>query len=96
MVLRPIWDFGEQFTDKDIALFTNPLYKKPTDQSTNARKSMLPVPVSAIPLPGLHNPNNPRFSLYVSNRIASPVHTPKSQVEVRQFFFSLLLSHSIK
>lgn len=80
LVLRPIWDFGEQFTDKDIALFTNPLYKKPTDQSTNARKSMLPVPVSAIPLPGLHNPNNPRFSLYVSNRVASPAHTPKSQV----------------
>uniref|UniRef100_A0A8D8FN09 Myotubularin-related protein 10-B n=3 Tax=Culex pipiens TaxID=7175 RepID=A0A8D8FN09_CULPI len=28
IVLRPVWDWGEQFSDKDIALFTNPLYRK--------------------------------------------------------------------
>lgn len=27
LVLRSVWDWGEQFQEQDIALFTNPLYK---------------------------------------------------------------------
>uniref|UniRef100_A0AAG5DF19 Myotubularin phosphatase domain-containing protein n=1 Tax=Anopheles atroparvus TaxID=41427 RepID=A0AAG5DF19_ANOAO len=27
VVLRPVWDWGEQFEDKDLALFVNPLYR---------------------------------------------------------------------
>lgn len=26
--MRPVWDWGEQFSDKDIVLFSNPLYNK--------------------------------------------------------------------
>lgn len=81
MVLRPVWDWGEQFTDKDLALFTNPLYKKPSEQHTNARKSMAFLPSSAIPLPGLHKTTNSRFSLNVAtNHMASPAHTHKTEV----------------
>lgn len=75
-MLRPVWDWGEQFTDKDLALFTNSLYKKPAEQVLNVRKSMAVLPASAIPLPGLHKPNNPRLSLNPS-LTASPGHTQK-------------------
>ncbi|XP_031617006.1 myotubularin-related protein 10-B [Contarinia nasturtii] len=80
LVLRPVWDWGEQFADKDLALFTNPLYKKPIEQQNNARKSLaVMLPSTAVPLPGLHRPNNARFSVNVS----SPSHVLKSTPEVR-------------
>lgn len=63
LILRPVWDWAEQFADKDLALFNNPLYKKPTEQLNNARKSMAILPSSAIPLPGLHKTTSSRFSL---------------------------------
>lgn len=49
-----MWDWGEIFTDKDIALFSNPLYKKPqmsADDLEHHRKSKLPP--SALKLPGM-------------------------------------------
>lgn len=83
LVLRPIWDWGEQFADKDLALFTNPLYKKPPEQQGNARKTMAVVlPSSAVPLPGLHKPNA-RFSVNLSSQLSSsPAHILKSQPDV--------------
>lgn len=79
-MLRPVWDWGEQFSDKDLALFSNPLYKKPPEQQNNARKSLAVVlPPSAVPLPGLHRPNNARFSV---NFAASPAHAKKAIPEV--------------
>lgn len=32
-IQRPLWDWGEQFSEQDIALFYNPLYNisKPAD-----------------------------------------------------------------
>lgn len=83
-MLRSVWDWGEQFTDKDVALFTNPLYKKPPEQQNNARKSMAILPASAIPLPGLHNKQaaNSRFSLFSPNHSSSPAHTQKSEVSI--------------
>lgn len=66
LVLRPVWDWAEQFADKDLALFNNPLYKKPTEQLNNVRKSMaILLPSNAIPLPGLHKTTCSRFSLNV-------------------------------
>lgn len=62
LILRPIWDWGEQFSDKDIVLFANPMYKKPPEQS---RKSMAFLPPTAIPLPGLHQPGS-RMTMHVS------------------------------
>lgn len=80
LVSRPVWDWGEQFADKDLALFTNPLYKKPPEQQSSARRSMAVVlPPSAVPLPGLHKPVNSRFSV----NFPSPAHQHKSIPEVR-------------
>lgn len=69
LVLRSVFDWGEMLNDRDIALFTNPLYKKPVlseQEIENNRKSKLPP--SALKLPGmelLNIKNNPkqRFSL---------------------------------
>lgn len=69
LVLRSVFDWGEMLNDRDIALFTNPLYKKPVlseQEIENNRKSKLPP--SALKLPGLDllgvktNPKQ-RFSL---------------------------------
>lgn len=54
LVMRPVWDWGEQFADKDILFFTNPLYRRPQSSSAEAsgtpqRRSM--VPSSAVQLP---------------------------------------------
>jgi hypothetical protein len=68
LVLRPVWDWGEMLNDKDIALFSNPLYKRP--QLTEAeieknRRSRLPP--TALKLPGFDDlpKNHPklRYSL---------------------------------
>lgn len=83
LILRPVWDWGEQFSDKDLALFTNPLYKKPPEQQINARKTLAMVlPPTAVPLPGLHNRSNARFSVNLANALGSPAHTQRTQPEV--------------
>lgn len=51
-ILRPVWDWGEQFSDKDLLLFTNPLYRKPVE--TFFRQSLaVQLPPNAIRLPGI-------------------------------------------
>lgn len=81
LILRPLWDWGEQFIDKDISLFTNPLFKKPSEQPHQSRKSMAYLPSSAIPLPGLHN--NSRMSLNVNQlKRNSPAHARKLDVSI--------------
>lgn len=57
-----MWDWGEQFSDKDIVLFANPLYKKPPEPS---RKTMAFLPPTAIPLPGLHQTGS-RMTMHFS------------------------------
>lgn len=58
-MLRPVWDWGEQFSDKDIALFSNPLYKKPLSleqdpvPDVGIRKSR--IPAGAILMPGFED-----------------------------------------
>lgn len=85
IILRPVWDWGEQFSDKDLALFSNPLYKKPPEQQLNARKSLAVVlPPTAVPLPGLHKPNNARFSVNLAGALNSPAHLQKTQPEVSE------------
>lgn len=97
LILRPVWDWGEQFADKDLALFSNPLYKKPIEQQNfNARKSVAILPSSAIPLPGLHNPSRLSLSpLNQSHSITSPAHqNQKSTVSyIRTAIFLCLLPY---
>lgn len=82
LVLRPVWDWGEQFTDKDLALFNNPLYNKPAEVVNAARRSMAILPPDAIPLPGLQK-KNMRFSMNIgSMSAASPTHAPKPEVSL--------------
>ncbi|XP_039291181.1 myotubularin-related protein 10-B [Nilaparvata lugens] len=40
LTLRPVWDWGEQFLDRDVMLFSNPLYVHPPTSAT-------PVPLPA-------------------------------------------------
>lgn len=54
LISRPVWDWSESFTDKDIVLFSNPLYKKPPMSEVDLehhRKSKLPQ--GALKLPGM-------------------------------------------
>lgn len=46
LLLRSIWDWGEQFPERDIALFTNPLYE-PCSQS-NAKELAAQGGVSSL------------------------------------------------
>ncbi|CAH1717789.1 unnamed protein product [Chironomus riparius] len=78
LVLRPVWDWGEMLYEKDIALFVNPLYKKPQmseQEIENNRKSRLPP--SALKLPGMDilskNPKQ-RFSLQPRKLIDTESH----------------------
>lgn len=50
--MRPVWDWGEQFSDKDIALFSNPLYKKSStvDLDTAGKNRASIVPSSTMQL----------------------------------------------
>lgn len=80
LILRSVFDWGEMLSDKEIALFSNPLYKKPqlTEQEIeNNRKSRLPP--SALKLPGMDflpkniNPKQ-RFSLQPRKMIDTESH----------------------
>ncbi|XP_055919388.1 myotubularin-related protein 10-B [Eupeodes corollae] len=55
LVLRPVWDWSEQFADKDKVFFTNPFYQK--RQEVLSRKSIA-IPPNAIRLPGLQKPGS--------------------------------------
>lgn len=77
ITLRPVWDWGEQFTEKDLVLFNNPLYNKPAEVINNARRSMAVLPPNAIPLPGIQKLNS-RFSM----NLASPSHSQNPQVNL--------------
>ncbi|XP_070506241.1 myotubularin-related protein 10-B isoform X2 [Chironomus tepperi] len=78
LVLRPVWDWGEMFYEKDVAMFVNPLYKKPQmseQEIENNRKSRLPP--SALKLPGMDIlPKNPkqRFSLQPGKVVDTETH----------------------
>jgi myotubularin-related protein 10/11/12 len=75
-VLRPVWDWGEQYTDKDIALFSNPMYKKPqaTEQDIETfRRSRLPP--SAFRLPGLDDLNKKKPENMRQSRIPQAMST---------------------
>lgn len=85
LVLRPIWDWAEQFSDRDIALFTNPLYKKPPEQQNTRRPVTMMLPSTAVPLPGLHNPTNDRIFKNMQRQNSSPTHTEKPLPEVNMF-----------
>uniref|UniRef100_A0A6B2ECL4 Putative phosphatidylinositol 3-phosphate 3-phosphatase myotubularin mtm1 n=1 Tax=Phlebotomus kandelakii TaxID=1109342 RepID=A0A6B2ECL4_9DIPT len=54
LILRPVWDWGEQFADKDIVYFSNPCYRRPAGEPT--RRSVV-IPASAIPLPIIGAPD---------------------------------------
>ncbi|GAB0098510.1 myotubularin-related protein 10-B [Sergentomyia squamirostris] len=54
LVLRPVWDWGEQFLDKDIIYFTNPCYRRPASEAS--RRSVM-LPSTAVPLPILGAPD---------------------------------------
>jgi hypothetical protein len=96
LVLRPVWDWGEQFTDKDIALFSNPLYKKPpvSEQDIETfRRSRLPA--SAFRLPAIDDVKlkfgkNKTDSMRLSRSI--PPTTTTSQVCIFIYFHLVLVS----
>lgn len=75
LILRPVWDWGEQFSDKDMVLFANPLFKKPPEQS---RKSMAFLPPTAIPLPGLHQTGS-RMTMHVPQTTAVASQLPEER-----------------
>lgn len=57
--MRPVWDWGEQFTDKDIALFSNPLYRKQANEFSLdpkiTRASVIPGAVQLVNTDELKN-----------------------------------------
>lgn len=55
LVLRPVWDWGEQFADKDLLMFANPLYRRPAVDVSNRQSLAVVLPSTAIRLPGLAN-----------------------------------------
>lgn len=61
VILRPLWDWAEQFNERDILLFLNPLYKRANPIDTN-RKSVFPP--NSVALPGLTA--NSRITLNLS------------------------------
>lgn len=77
LVLRPVWDWGEQFSDKDLLLFTNPLYRRPLDVPSSRQSMAVHLPPSAIRLPSL---TNNRMTLNLATATAA---SPKTST-VRQ------------
>lgn len=72
LVLRPIWDWNEQFSETDKLFFTNPFYTKKQD---GCRRSVA-LPANAILLPGF--PKKPmRFTMNPNELNQSSI--PKDQ-----------------
>lgn len=106
LVLRSVFDWGEMLNDRDIALFTNPLYKKPVlseQEIEHNRKSKLPP--SALKLPGLDllgaraNPRHRPMSLQpVSSRTVAPQNIQGVDTDAKLLLPSQLLNshHTIE
>lgn len=90
ILLRPVWDWGEQFSERDIALFTNPLYKKPVlseQEIEQNKKSKLPP--SAFKLPGIEDIKkkaSQRTSVDINKLIRSANSMEVTQVSFREIF----------
>uniref|UniRef100_A0A1I8MD66 Myotubularin phosphatase domain-containing protein n=1 Tax=Musca domestica TaxID=7370 RepID=A0A1I8MD66_MUSDO len=54
LILRPVWDWSEQFLEKDKMFFTNPFYQKQKSE-VPCRRSVA-IPAGGIMLPGLAKP----------------------------------------
>ena len=87
LVLRPVWDWSEQFADKDKVFFTNPFYQK--RQEVLSRKSIA-IPPNAIRLPGLQKPGS-RMTFD-----PSLFSTQSTVPKVIQFSLTLLLLANVK
>ncbi|XP_065363536.1 myotubularin-related protein 10-B [Calliphora vicina] len=54
LVLRPVWDWSEQFLEKDKLFFNNPFYQKQKPELPCRRS--IAIPAGAVMLPGLAKP----------------------------------------
>ncbi|XP_075155189.1 myotubularin-related protein 10-B [Haematobia irritans] len=54
LILRPVWDWSEQFLEKDKLFFSNPFYQKQKTE-VPCRRSVA-IPAGAVMLPGLARP----------------------------------------
>lgn len=71
LVLRPVWDWEEMLNEKDIVLFTNPLYKKPQTiehEVENVDNSASPLKLPGIEIINRHHQGK-RFSLQLSQSV---------------------------
>uniref|UniRef100_A0A1I8PYN7 Myotubularin phosphatase domain-containing protein n=1 Tax=Stomoxys calcitrans TaxID=35570 RepID=A0A1I8PYN7_STOCA len=59
LILRSVWDWSEQFLDKDKLFFSNPFYQKQKTE-VPCRRSMA-IPAGGIMLPGLARPPPPNL-----------------------------------
>ncbi|XP_055600129.1 myotubularin-related protein 10 [Uranotaenia lowii] len=89
IILRPVWDWGEQFSDQDIALFSNPLYKKPPDTEHEIK---LRLPPSAFRLPCIDDvKENHRQSMNHSSESVAASKAPNSGAASSNFVQHSLL-----
>lgn len=58
-MLRPVWDWSEQFAEKDKVFFLNPFYQK---KQENLNRKSIAIPPNAVRLPGLQKPGS-RFTI---------------------------------
>lgn len=94
LILRSVWDWGEEFSDRDIALFSNPLFKKPPD---NSRKSFAILPPNAIALPIIGagiSPGNFRPSMIISQQFNLPP-PPVQVIPKNQKYYILKRTNTI-
>lgn len=78
LILRPVWDWSEQFADKDKMFFNNPFYQRQRLDNVPCRRSVA-IPAGAIMLPGLAKPHrvtmqaqNANQSLIAKDRYLEP------------------------
>lgn len=95
--MRPVWDWGEQFSDKDLQLFTNPLYKRPpVELSTRQSMGVVMLPASAIRLPGLAaNPANARNRMTINLLSPTASAALRSKVEVLIGYMRIVAPHEL-
>lgn len=80
LVLRPVWDWSEQFLEKDKLFFNNPFYQKQQKQELPCRRSIA-IPAGAVMLPGLAKPLLPTPSQQNNRSTLAPQHfIPKSSI----------------
>ncbi|EAT38271.1 AAEL009815-PA [Aedes aegypti] len=83
IILRPVWDWGEQFSDRDIALFANPLYKKPPDTEHGLEKK-LRLPPTAYRLPCIDDLKDSATHHHSSDTITSALRPSSKPTETQQ------------